>query len=216
MRIAMINGSPKPGISNSAFLIQKLEPLITEGNEISHYNINRNPLTEEQYRELLSMDVLILAFPLYVDAIPSHLFRMLADFEEYAKKESKKDIYVYAVINNGFYEGKQCGTAIEILKNWCLRSGLHFGRAVCHGGGEMFGSLEQVPLGRGPLKNLGAALKSLEGNIRSRTTESSLKLNPNFPRFAWKLAAEHGFWNASAKKNGLNKRDIIRKLESKK
>lgn len=213
MRIAMINGSPKLGKSNSGILVQRLEPFLREGNEIMQYNISKKPLTSEQYRELLTMDVLILAFPLYIDAIPSHLFHMLVTFQEYCKKEKNKDICVYAVINNGFYEGKQCSTAVEILKHWCLRSGLHFGQAICQGGGEMLGFLEQVPSGHGPIKNLGTAMRSLTENIRSGASDKTLAFNPNLPRFIWKLTAEHAFWNAKAKKNGLNKRDIAGKLD---
>lgn len=213
MRIAMINGSPKLGKSNSGILVQKLEPFLKEDNEILQYNINKQPLTSEQYKELLTMDVLILAFPLYVDAIPSHLFHMLVTFEEYCKKEEKKDIYVYAVINNGFYEGKQSSTAVEILMHWCLRSGLHFGQAICQGGGEMMGFVEQVPAGHGPIKNLGTAMKNLTENIKSRDSGETLMFSPNMPRFMWRFTAEHGFWNAKAKKNGLNKRDIVVKLD---
>lgn len=213
MRIAVINGSPKLGKSNSGILIQKLEPFLKDGNEIQQYNLSKQLLTSEQYRELLTMDVLILAFPLYIDAIPSHLFHMLVTFEEYCKAEEKKDIYVYAVINNGFYEGNQSSTAVEILKHWCLRSGLHFGQAICQGGGEMLGFVEQVPAGHGPIKNLGAAMTSLTENIKSRNSDETLMFSPNIPRFMWRFTAEHGFWNAKAKKNGLNKRDIVVKLD---
>ncbi|AWB45555.1 hypothetical protein DCC85_15995 [Paenibacillus sp. CAA11] len=54
---------------------QKLKPLITEGNELNSYRVNAKPLKPEQYRELNEADVIVLAFPLYFDAIPSHLLR---------------------------------------------------------------------------------------------------------------------------------------------
>ncbi|WP_234414206.1 NAD(P)H-dependent oxidoreductase [Paenibacillus sp. CAA11] len=37
--------------------------------------MNAKPLKPEQYRELNEADVIVLAFPLYFDAIPSHLLR---------------------------------------------------------------------------------------------------------------------------------------------
>jgi multimeric flavodoxin WrbA len=217
MNIAMINGSPKPVNSNSGILLKMLEPLIRTGNELTYYNPNKRPLTPAQYSELCRMDVLVIAFPLYVDAIPSHLFRLLATLEEYLKSEQEQeqeeqDIYVYAMINNGFYEGSQNHIALDILKHWCTRTGVHFGQALGQGAGEMLGSLEKVPPGKGPLKNLGKAMHSMAANIQSRSADESMLFSPNFPRFAWKFAATHSFWNATAKKNGLKRKDILRRL----
>ena len=55
--------------------------------------------------------------------------------EEHLKAECKKDISVYAIINNGFFKGRQNCVALEILENWCLRSGLNFGQGMCPGAG---------------------------------------------------------------------------------
>ncbi|WP_042200979.1 hypothetical protein [Paenibacillus camerounensis] len=211
MRIALVNGSPKGGASNSGILLEKLKPLIAEGNELSVYRVNVKPLKPEQYGELNEADVLVLAFPLYFDAIPSHLLRMLVEFEQYRQsKQGNTDLIVYALINNGFYEGHQCKIAADIVSNWCSRSGLRFGMAVGHGAGEMFKSLSRVPLGKGPLKNLGAAMHQLSAAIHARSSAESLFIQPNFPRIAWRLAATHSFWHAQAKKNGLRPKELRR------
>ncbi|MRN56345.1 hypothetical protein [Paenibacillus monticola] len=212
MKIAMINGSPKPVKSNSALMLKTLDPLISTGNELTYYNINKRPLTIEQYCELCRMDTLIIAFPLYVDGIPSHLFRMLVALEEFMRVEREQEIYVYTIINNGFFEGRQNHIALEIMRNWCTRCGLHFGQGLGQGAGEMMGFLEKVPLGQGPLKNLGKAMESLAHNIHSRSMDESMLFSPNFPRFAWRFSATHSFWNATAKKNGLKKKDMLKRL----
>lgn len=212
MKIAMINGSPKLGKSNSGFFLKKLENMISNEHEILHYNINKRPLTSEQYSELCHMDALIFAFPLYIDAIPAHLFRMLITLEEYMKAEREKKIYVYAIVNNGFYEGHQTHIAFEILQNWCLRSGLHFGQGIGQGAGEMMDFVEDVPLGHGPLKNLGKAMESLANSINSSSEGEIMLFSPNFPRLGWKFIGTHFFWNVTAKKNGLNKKEILKGL----
>lgn len=212
MNIAMINGSPKLKKSNSAIMLNILEPLLSAGHEIIHYTPNKKPLSPEQYKELCCMDALVIASPLYVDGVPSHVFKMLVTLEEYMKTERKKDIYVYVIMNNGFFEGQQNHIALEIIQNWCARSGLIFGQALGQGAGEMMDFIEKVPLGAGPMKNLGRAMNSLAHNIQSRSSGESILFSPNFPRFAWRLSAKHSFWNATAKKNGLKKKDIRRKL----
>lgn len=212
MNIAMINGSPKPAGSNSGLLLGMLEPLLADGNELHAYTPNKRPLTPEQYSELCRMDVLVLAFPLYNDGIPSHLFQLLATLEGYLKLEREREIYVYALINNGFYEGEQNQIALDILKHWCTRAGVHFGQGIGHGAGEMLGSLGKGSLGRGPLKNLGRAMHSLAGSIRSRNSAESLLINPNFPRFAWKWSATHSFWHGKARGNGLKRKDLLRRM----
>lgn len=212
MKIAMVNGSPKLGKSNSGFLLKTLESLINAESEIIHYKMHKAPLTAEQYLELCQMDMLVFAFPLYIDGIPSHLFRMLIELEKHMKTERKGDIYVYAMVNNGFFEGKQTHIAIEILQNWCLRAGLQFGQAIGHGAGEMLGMNDSIPLGRGPLKNLGMAINSLANSINTKAEGETILVSPNFPRFAWQFAGTHFFWRTTAKKNGLKKKDLLRQL----
>lgn len=211
MRVAMINGSPKLGESNSGFLLKALCTFISAEHEITHYNINKKPLTNEQYKELCSMDALVFAFPLYIDAIPSHLFRMLVTLENYLKDITVKNISVGVLVNNGFYEGEQNYIAIEIMENWCARCELRFAQGIGQGAGEMLGSMQDVPLGHGPLKNLGKALESFANIIMEQSGGKPVLFSPNFPYFAWLFSAD-AFWHSQAKKNGLKRKNILRKM----
>lgn len=136
---------------------------------------------------------------------------MMIKLEEYLKKEKNENIYVYALMNNGFYEGHQNKIAVNIMENWCDRSGIKFGMAICSGAGEMVGSIENVPMGNGPLKDFGKALESFIECINKKSVGKSVFFSPNFPRFAWKYMA-HSFWKESAKKNNLKRKDIIRRI----
>lgn len=208
MRIALINGSPKGGTSNSGLLLDRLKPLITEGNELSAYRVNAKRLKPEQYQELCEVDTIVLAFPLYFDAIPSHLLRMMIEMEHYRQMhQGQKDLMVYALINNGFYEGQQCAIAADIVKNWCMRCGFRYGLTVGHGAGEMLGSLKELPLGKGPLKNLGKAMTHFSSAILTRSTGELLFIQPNFPRIMWRLSGTFYFYN-KAKQNGLRLKEL--------
>ncbi|MHA6528833.1 hypothetical protein [Paenibacillus sp. BAC0078] len=207
MKISLINGSPKGGPSNSGFLLEKLKPLISEDNELSFYRVNAKQLKYEQYREINNADVMVLAFPLYFDAIPSHLLRMMVELENYRQNEQgNPNLIVYALINNGFYEGHQCTIAVDIVSNWCIRCSFRFGMAVGHGAGEMLNI--KVPLGKGPLKNLGTAMTQLSTAILTQSSAKSLFIQPNFPRILWRLSATYFFWHRKAKENGLRPKDL--------
>jgi len=212
MKIAMINGSPKLGQSNSEAVLKRFEPFLEDQHQIIHYNLSKQALTVRQYEELCEADALVLAFPLYIDAIPSHLFRMMVELETYLRQRQRTDLYVYAIINNGFYEGQQNHIAAGIVKNWCQAAGVSFGMAIGQGAGEMIGFMEHIPVGHGPIRNLGRAMKRLADCIQSRDVSRKqgevLLFNPNYPRFAWKITANRAFWHPRARKNGLKPRDL--------
>ena len=207
MKIALINGSPRFGESNSGSLLGRFEPILGEGHEISRYSLNKGRLSPEEYQRICGSDALVFAFPLYIDAIPSNMFRVLVELERYLKAEKHGEIRVYAIANNGFFEGIQNHIAFGILANWCARAGVTFGQGIGQGAGGMVGELKNVPLGKGPNKNLGRALGALAERIVSGTSGEPAFISPNFPRFAWRAAGTMD-WNATAKKNGLKRNDL--------
>ncbi|MFP3153285.1 NAD(P)H-dependent oxidoreductase [Lachnospiraceae bacterium ZAX-1] len=208
LKIALINGSPKLGKSNSGLLLEKLEEFIGNGNDVFHYNINSQPLSESECAKICQMDALVFSFPLYVDSLPSHLLRLLVRLE----KQQKNDGYVYVIANNGFFEGAQNCIAFEIIRNWCSRANLHYGQGIAQGAGEMMKFLASVPLDHGPLKNLGNAIAVLSKNIRAKSSGDDILFSPNFPKFAWRFMATHVFWHTHARKNKLKIRDIRKTL----
>ncbi|MDR0879124.1 MAG: hypothetical protein LBN09_00295 [Clostridioides sp.] len=233
MKIALLNGSPKQGASTSGWMIGKLEEIIGDECDVSSFNLSRTEIEDGIYDDLCNMDALVISCPLYVDAIPSHLFRILVELEKRMNKlrlvepqtenihidelleedaESsrprKKDTLVYAILHNGFYEGSQNYIALDIIKNWCNRSGVTYAQGIAQGSGEVVGFVETVPLGHGPLKNLGLALYELAENIKASSLGEDKLFNPNLPRLMWRLMASHSFWQPQARKNGLKIRDI--------
>lgn len=208
MKISIINGSPKASKSISQLLIEYLIPFIG-GNETAIYNVCKMELSEMQFSQIQNTDVLVFAFPLYIDSINSRLLRFLAELENRGFR--KNNIAVYCMINNGFYEGRQNRTAAEIMKNWCRAAGLTYGQTLGIGAGEMLPFLKNIPLGQGSNKNIGAALQELSRNIVSLHPGEDLFISPNVPRFLWKIASSYGFWYPKAKKNGLNRKRLKEK-----
>lgn len=210
MKIALLNGSPKPGKSNSGIMLKRFENYLT-GHDLTHYSLCKKLPTETEYAQLFSANVWVFAFPLYIDAIPSHLFRVMVDIEARITSEQAKNIRIYAIINNGFYEGSQNRVAVEILQNWSERVGLCFGMAIGQGAGEMMPFVENVPTGYGPLKALGNAMQQLAEHIIKQEQTDALLFSPNLPWLAWNFTAVHGFWHVLAKKNGLKRKELFGK-----
>ena len=211
MKICIINGSQKSGESNTELILGRLKCLINQANEINVFNCGLKQLTDEMFNTAACADVIILMFPLFVHSLPSNTLKMLIELENVVKNRQKKDIIMYAIINNGFYEGQQNHIAFEILENWCGRSGVKFGGGIGQGAGEMIGHTKDLTKDRDLFKNLTCALKIMTENIEIKQPMEIQYLSPNFPRFLWRFMGVRN-WNNLAKNNGLSKKDILKRL----
>lgn len=208
MKIGLINGSPKKEQSVSSYILQDLKALLNDDNNIIIEYHFRKPQLEEKYKdELIDCNAIVFAFPLYVDGIPSHLLNNLIQLESFISSNKEKEIMVYSIVNCGFYEGHQSKIAIEIMENWCIKAGLKWGQGIGIGAGGMIPALRNVPTGYGPRKNVDYVLKQLASNILKSISDKNIFISPNFPRIAYKLAAERSF-RQSIKANGLKTRDL--------
>jgi hypothetical protein len=211
MNIAFVNGSPKSGQgNNSGILLKLLRKKFKRPHCLSEYAVKKRILKDGQIAELCGMDAIVVSFPLYYDALPAHLLYAMKRIEEYIKNNGLKcKVNLYAIANNGFYEGRQNEIALEIIKNWCARIEFTYGQGIGQGAGEMLPFLENIPSKYGPLKNLDKALSDLAANVESGRKGNDILLSPNFPYFAWKFVAENFFWNRLGKKNGLSRKDLL-------
>ena len=105
MKISLINGSPKAKNSCSDYLLKEIKKLLAENNEIYEFNTRAGILPIRSLETLNSSDAIVLAFPLYIDSLPSHFLRFLEALEIYFKSNKNHTIRVYAISNCGFYEG---------------------------------------------------------------------------------------------------------------
>lgn len=205
MKICIINGSPKISKNTSELLIEYLIPFIKE-NEITTCNVCKADFSETLFSQIQNSEILIFAFSLYIDSIHSQLLKFLTELEK--RGFCNKNINVYCIINNGFFEGIQNHIAADIIKNWCKAVGLTYGQTLGIGAGEMLPFLKDIPLGYGPNKNIGIALQELSRNILSLSQGEDLFISPNFPRFLWKISASLYVWYPRAKKNGLKRKNL--------
>ncbi|BBF42527.1 multimeric flavodoxin WrbA family protein, diverged or disrupted [Lachnospiraceae bacterium KM106-2] len=208
--IVCINGSPKANENNSAYFLEQLTKMVDD-KDIVTYWISKEKNVDPIMENIIKSDVLLFAFPLYVDSLPSHLIRFLKKLELYIKdKDCKTKVYV--IVNCGFYEGSQTYLAIQQMKLFCKTVHLSFGQALGIGSGEMLGGLKTVPIHNGPNKALGEAFDVLATSIVQKGEGEDLFVKPSrFPRFAY-LVASNNFWCKYAKKYGNSKYKLKKRL----
>lgn len=216
MNIVMLNGSPKVEKSNSEYFLSIIKNSIQNNSKLSEIHFKKfNLIRQKETSSILTCmnkcDIILFAFPLYADSIPSHILPFLIEFENKYAKSSHKPM-VYVIVNCGFYEGRQNLIAIDIMKNWCLRCGLTWGQGIAIGAGEMMGNLRNTPLNKGPRKEMGTALKKLIESMINQKSNDTISTVPScFPRFAF-LFTGNCNWNKQAKLNGLTKKELYQKL----
>lgn len=208
MRIFMICGSPRITASNSMYLLKALKEKLGRQNEIVIYETSKGgeqDISNEIAENIRRSDAIVLAFPLYVDGIPSHLLGVLKGIEN-KSLGGNGDLTVYQIVNSGFYDARQNHIAIDMIWNWCDKCNMKKGSSLGVGAGEMS---QAAPVGHGPSVNLGKGLDKLAEDILAGRTGASVFAEPNFPRFLYKAAAHMG-WIKQAKANGLKVSELKR------
>lgn len=204
MKIIMLSGSPRPKKSTSQYLLNYLFEKLHNHEVIMVSILQEKECVDQIKKHLQDADIMVVAFPLYVDGIPGKLLRVMKEIEMQALSTHCQ---LYIVVNNGFYEAKQNHIAIDMTWKWCEKCGIKKGYAIGVGAGEM---AQVAPLGVGPSKNLGLAMTQLVSDIESFKKRDTQWVEPCFPRCLYKIVAHSG-WRRSIKKNGHKVSEIRKK-----
>jgi multimeric flavodoxin WrbA len=144
MKIALINGSPKHEGSASGIILEALRCRLSGDCEFAAGHAAKDGVAGVR-ETVAGCGAIVFAFPLYVDGIPSHLLRVLDSIQGEVAVLAPKAV-VYAIANNGFYEGRQNALALEMMRHFCDASGLAWGQGMGAGGGGM---MDSAPIGGG-------------------------------------------------------------------
>ena len=222
MKISFINGSPKIGTSCSGTLLTQLQKdLLNKGNHkispenFTVYQINKEPLSDANIAEIIKSDIIVVAFPLYVDGIPSHMLGALYQLEEaFLKVPEPQKTSFYGIINNGFSESFQNRHAAAMLNLFCKRAGISFGQVFAVGAGEMLRSMVEMntPFGEGSLSYIKKDWDFFVEHIVEQKSAPSVFCSPKIPARIFCTIGNLTFWNPSAKKNGISKKQMCRRL----
>jgi len=200
-QVIAINGSPKKKDSTSGRLIEELERIMGRKLEKCHA---LSLLHEKNYTNILQADTIVVVFPLYVDALPSHLLRLLMRLESDIKTLASKP-RLFTVCVCGFHEGFQTRTALHIMRNFACRAGFHWRYGVGIGGGGVVAGVKDMA--KGPTAAIYTALCGLAEDIDKTGDEVSedVFVEPLMPRFLYAMGGNMG-WHKLAKAYGVKGR----------
>lgn len=142
MSTLLINASPKKRWSNSAYFMGFSKLFMnSRSNKCTKVKL---PFNKKKYEDIFSLirksDKVVIATPLYVDGIPSHVLRFLKELEIVCKEE-KLSFKLYVLSNCGFYEGAQTRNLLAQVKLWCKKANIEWAGGIGIGAGEMLGFL---------------------------------------------------------------------------
>ncbi len=219
IRVGLINGSPRGQNSASQYFLseagRRLDPGLTRTEIIVVSDQLQRGTAEAALAAMNAMDALILAFPLYVDGIPSAMLDFMIRFEAYRIEHGEASEAgtprVYAIVNNGCIEGTQNRHALQIVEHFANAAGLQWRFGVGIGGGEFLRQTkDQIPLQSKVKRKLLDALAELQADLE--TQEAACRKNifftPGIPQSFYMLAGNMG-WIKSANQNGLKRKQLL-------
>ncbi|MBK1809812.1 hypothetical protein JHL18_04045 [Clostridium sp. YIM B02505] len=205
-KICFINGSPRGKNSASMTFIDELCKITSDTiNEIKHFSLNGQLV----YEEVATSDAIVIAFPLYVDTLPSSVIEFLEALHPFAKN-STKETKIYAIVNCGFFEGIQTKNAIALIENFCLKTGLIWRFGVGIGAGEFMKSTKDIiPLNSDIKREVYNAFIGISKDILSNKHEAkeNFFISPNFPKSEFISEADNS-WIEFAKTFSVSKEQL--------
>jgi NAD(P)H-dependent FMN reductase len=201
MKFILLNGSPKPGRSNSGSILDHIEDLLKEKDAVVVKKrfrdiIDDGSKTEELIRNISDADVLIIAFPLYVDSLPYVTTRALDIIHSRKKDLKSKERLLLTIGNCGFPEPEHLRLASRMLKVFSDRMGFRWLGAIKIGGGGGIGERSLKEAG-GSFKRATASIEQalssiLEGNSIPEKVFETFE-TPMIPPFIYRSFGNMGW-----------------------
>jgi len=137
MKLSIINGSPRGASGNTETLLEHFIKGFTErdGNSVERfYLIKERPSFEKLKNVFLDSEILLLAFPLYIDAMPGSVKEFIESLEPL--KGKRPDLRMMFVIQNGFPETHHNRFVERYCQKLTGRLGCIYEGSICKGGCE--------------------------------------------------------------------------------
>ena len=210
----LLVGSPKGSLSTSVSLGNSLTSRLEKlGLSIDTEYLYKLVKKEDGQIKLLSKvedaDLIILAFPLYIDCLPAGVIKALELIAENRQSMSNpKNQGFVAIINCGFPETQHNKTAIAICKIFAREVGFEWKGALALGMGGVFSGKPLEERG-GMVKNIkqGFDIAAQALSVGEKIPEEAIELvGKKFMPISLYTKMGNLGWNIQAKKFGARKK----------
>jgi hypothetical protein len=137
MRLTIINGSPRGEKGNTSILLGRfLEGFLETGGNTADtlFLIKDRPGFEKALSAFLEAERILIAFPLYVDAMPGSVKEFMEALAPF--KGRRPDLPLMYLVQNGFPETCHNRPVARYLEKLTKRLGCIYGGAILKGGCE--------------------------------------------------------------------------------
>jgi hypothetical protein len=206
----LLVGSPRMKTSSSLALgTYLLEELETKGITVeTHFTHQAYRLPEKKQALMEGIDrsdLVVFAFPLYVDSIASPAIQVLEEIALYRQKKSSsaKQTRFVAIANSGFPEAEQNRTALAICESFAAAAGFQPAGTLAIGGGEGLVRRKPIRNAHGPVERIKNGLqKTADALVRGEGVPEEVRQDlakPFIPKWLYRLAGGIG-WKIMARK----------------
>ena len=136
MRLTVFNGSPRGKGSNTKFLLEHFLNgfMTTDGNSYEMVYLNRLKDSDKFIKFFQEAEQVLLAFPLYTDAMPAMVKTFIESLEPLCGREGNPDIGF--IVQSGFPEAIHSRYIERYLEKLAIRLGCRYIGTVIKGGVE--------------------------------------------------------------------------------
>lgn len=214
-KVCFIYGSPKENNSSSYYfinsIIDMLNPEDIQSNIVRICDVLKN---DEEFKNIIIADKIVIVCPLYLDALPSTVIEFFYKFEKYITKNNVTGKSIYALINCGFIEGNQSNLALDMVKHFANRVNFTWRFGISIGGGEVMLCSRKLISIKGAIKRpVYKALLILKNDLETDKNDKreNIMTNANITKGLFMFMG-HRYWMVRARKNNLSFKDLYRKI----
>jgi len=212
-RALLLVGSPKTRKSTSnslgGYLFEQLEKRSIQTETIYLHTMLGSPARLQRLLEAVdATDVVMLAFPIYVDALPAPVIEVLERIAAHRKGRdpSRRQLFT-AIANCGFPEAYQCNTALAICETFAQQASFEWAGSLALGAGEAVNGASLVELGGQTIRMRQALELAAEALAQGQAIPQAARnglAKPVIPNWLYRLTGWLR-WNRWAKRYGSHK-----------